>query len=65
MWNRASRMLPLTLSGQMILFETLFALLHGFVWEGRGPTQTELAAMICVAASVLTCVRAHRPAKQL
>lgn len=60
LWNRASRLLPLTLSGQMILFETLFALLYGFVWEGRGPTHTEVAAMICVVASVLTCVRAHR-----
>ncbi|SBV93912.1 conserved membrane hypothetical protein [uncultured Alphaproteobacteria bacterium] len=60
LWNRASRLLPLTLSGQMILFETLFALLYGFVWEGRGPTATEAAAMVCVAASVLTCVRAHR-----
>lgn len=61
LWNRASRLLPLTLSGQMILFETLFALLYGFVWEERGPTHTEVAAMICVVASVLTCVRAHRP----
>lgn len=60
LWNRASRLLPLTLSGQMILFETLFALLYGFVWEGRGPTATEAAAMVCVAASVLACVRAHR-----
>ncbi len=62
LWNRASRLLPLTLSGQMILFETLFALLYGFLWEGRGPTVTELAAMACVGASVLTCVRAHRHA---
>lgn len=60
LWNSASRLLPLTLSGQMILFETLFALLYGFVWEGRGPTATEAPAMVCVAASVLTCVRAHR-----
>lgn len=60
LWNRASRLLPLTLSGQMILFETLFALLYGFLWEGRGPTATETAAIVCVIASVLTCVRAHR-----
>lgn len=60
LWNRASRLLPLTLSGQMILFETLFALLYGFAWERRAPTSTEIAAMLCVGASVLTCVRAHR-----
>jgi len=30
-WNRASRLLPLTMVGQMILFETLFALLYGLI----------------------------------
>ncbi|MDT9096858.1 EamA/RhaT family transporter, partial [Escherichia coli] len=38
LWNRMSRLLPLTLVGQMILFETLFALLCGFLWEQRWPT---------------------------
>lgn len=59
-WNRMSRLLPLTLAGQMILFETLFALLYGFVWEQRLPTVLELAAIGFVIASVLTCVSAHR-----
>ncbi|WP_326533189.1 DMT family transporter [Pseudorhodoferax sp.] len=62
LWNRMSRLLPLTMVGQMILFETLFALLYGFAWERRGPTPAELLAMACVAASVLSCVHAHRPA---
>ncbi len=35
LWNRASRVLPLTLVGQMIVFETVFALLYGFAWEMR------------------------------
>lgn len=61
-WNRMSRLLPLTLAGQMILFETLFALLYGFVWEQRLPTVIELAAIACVIGSVLACVSAHRPA---
>jgi drug/metabolite transporter (DMT)-like permease len=34
LWNRMSRMLPLTLVGQMILFETLFALIYGFCGNG-------------------------------
>ena len=62
LWNRTSRRLPLTLVGQMILFETLFALLYGFVWEQRLPTPWELLAVVCVVASVLSCVHAHRPA---
>lgn len=59
-WNKASRLLPLTMIGQMILFETLFALLYGFLWEQRWPSLLEIAAMVLVTASVLLCVSAHR-----
>ncbi|PKQ00758.1 MAG: EamA family transporter [Alphaproteobacteria bacterium HGW-Alphaproteobacteria-13] len=60
LWNRMSRLLPLTLVGQMILFETLFALLYGFLWEQRAPTLLETAAFAAVVASVLSCIAAHR-----
>ena len=55
-----SRLLPLTLVGQMILFETLFALLYGFAWERRLPSIMEIAALACVILSVITCLAAHR-----
>ncbi|MFT7776727.1 DMT family transporter [Roseateles sp.] len=61
LWNRMSRLLPLTLVGQMILFETLFALLYGLAWEHRLPTPLEAAALALVVLSVLTCLKAHRP----
>ncbi|MFT4047212.1 MAG: DMT family transporter [Solimonas sp.] len=60
LWNRMSRLLPLTLVGQMILFETLFALIYGFLWERRWPTSLELSALAFVALSVLACLAAHR-----
>lgn len=60
LWNRASRLLPLTLTGQLILFETLFALLYGFLWEARWPTGAESAAIALLCASVLSCAAAHR-----
>lgn len=60
LWNRMSRLLPLTMVGQMILFETLFALIYGFLWEGRLPTPLEIAAFALVVASVLSCIAAHR-----
>ena len=63
LWNRMSRLLPLTMVGQMILFETLFALLYGFLWEGRGPTLIESLAIVSVVLSVLLCMQAHRPRK--
>lgn len=60
LWNRMSRLLPLTLVGQMILFETLFALIYGFLWEQRLPTPLETFAFACVVLSVLLCIAAHR-----
>lgn len=60
LWNRMSRLLPLTMVGQMILFETLFALLYGFAWEQRLPTILEAAAFLALTLSVVTCIAAHR-----
>lgn len=64
-WNRASRLLPLTLSGQMIVFETLFALLYGFLWQQRWPSGLELLAIGCLIAGVMLCAAAHRPQASL
>ena len=60
LWNRMTRLLPLTLVGQMILFETMFALLYGFLWEQRLPTLLEAVAFAFVVLSVLACLAAHR-----
>ncbi|HWU02909.1 MAG TPA: hypothetical protein VN222_09245 [Novosphingobium sp.] len=60
LWNRMSRLLPLTMVGQMILFETLFALLYGFAWERRLPLPLEVVEFVLVVASVLTCITTHR-----
>lgn len=60
LWNRMSRLLPLTMVGQMILFETMFALIYGFMWERRAPTWLEASAFILVAGAVIACVAAHR-----
>ena len=61
LWNRMSRILPLTMVGQMVLFETLFALIYAFVWAQRLPSPYEVGAMILVCASVMSCVRVHGP----
>ena len=59
LWNRMSRLLPLTLVGQMILFETLFALAYGLVWERRLPTLLESVAFVLVVLSVMSCIAVH------
>ncbi|RZA31827.1 MAG: DMT family transporter [Lysobacteraceae bacterium] len=60
LWNHASRALPMALMGQMIVFETVFASLYGFMWEGRWPSGMEAAALVLLVAGVVSCTRAHR-----
>ncbi len=60
-WNQASRLLPLSMLGKLIVFETLFAFLYGYLWERRGPTLIEGVAMAMMVVSVVWCLRAHRP----
>jgi len=59
LWNVASRRVPVTLAGQLILFETLFALLYGFLYRGHAPRPLELAAIALLIAGVAWAVRAH------
>lgn len=59
LWNIASRRVPVTLSGQLILFETLFALLYGFILADRLPRFLELAAMVLLVIGVGWSVRVH------
>lgn len=61
LWNQMSRLLPLTMTGQMILFETLFALAYGFVWEQRWPEPLEVISFLLVVGSVVSCIAVHRP----
>ncbi|WP_313705865.1 DMT family transporter [Massilia sp.] len=62
LWNYASRALPLSLMGQMIVFETIFAALYGFLWEGRWPTSAESAALVLLVGGVVSCAAVHRTA---
>lgn len=59
LWNAASRYLPLTLSGQMIIFETLFALFYGFLWEQRVPRPLEMLAIAALIIGVTWSARLH------
>jgi drug/metabolite transporter (DMT)-like permease len=59
LWNVASRKVPLTLSGQLILFETLFALFYGFIYRQQLPRGLEIAAMVLLTTGVMWSVRVH------
>lgn len=63
LWNIASRRVPVTLSGQLILFETLFALLYGFIYAQRWPRGLEAGALVLLVVGVAWSARLHdRPA---
>ena len=59
-WNQASRLLPLALSGQVLVIETLAALCFGFMWERRLPDGYELAAIALLLTGVVWCLNCHR-----
>lgn len=61
LWNIASRALPVALAGQMIVAETVFALLYAFAWEGRLPLVHEAAAITLVVCGVMLGLRRLRP----
>ncbi|ELQ13829.1 DMT family transporter [Pseudomonas poae] len=59
-WNQASRLLPLALSGQVLVIETLAALVFGFLWEQRLPDAYEIAAIALLVTGVVWCLNCHR-----
>jgi drug/metabolite transporter (DMT)-like permease len=59
LWNTASKRVPLTLSGQLIVFETVFAQLYGFAYDARLPRPLEAAAIALLLAGVMWAVRRH------
>ncbi|MHB8786311.1 MAG: DMT family transporter [Thauera sp.] len=62
LWNKASQLLPAALVGQLIVFETLAALLYAFIWYGRWPTLAEVAGIALLILGVIGGVRVFRRA---
>jgi drug/metabolite transporter (DMT)-like permease len=60
LWNVASQRLSASLCGQLIVSETLFALLYSFLWDGRWPHAGELAAAVLFVLGILASIKAHR-----
>ena len=57
-WNRASQLLPTSLAGQLIVFETLSALLYAFLLRGSWPGAATLAGVGLLVAGVVLGMRA-------
>ncbi len=59
-WNVASQALPATLSGQLIVFETLFGLAFAYALRGEWPDPASAAGILLLVAGVVLGVRACR-----
>ena len=60
LWNIASQRLSASLCGQLIVSETLFALLYSFVWDGQWPSLLQALACVLFVAGILASIKAHR-----
>ncbi|MCE2880422.1 MAG: DMT family transporter [Comamonadaceae bacterium] len=56
-WNQASRLLPTSLTGQLIVFETLAALAYGYWHRGELPQLWSAVGVLLLVAGVLVGAR--------
>lgn len=59
LWSLASQRLSASLCGQLIVSETMFALLYSFWWDGHWPSVWQALAALCFGLGILLSVRAH------
>jgi drug/metabolite transporter (DMT)-like permease len=60
LWNIASQRLSASLCGQLIVSETIFALVYSFIWDGQVPSMLQALACALFVAGILASIRAHR-----
>lgn len=63
LWNKASQHLPTSLAGQLIVFETLSALLYAFFWRGAVPSASVFAGIVLLCIGVTLGLRAFQHAR--
>lgn len=62
-WNQASKRLPVSLAGMVIVFETLFGLLYTYVYRSQFPTVLEWGSIVFILLGVISGIwriSAHR-----
>ncbi len=60
LWNIASQRLSASLCGQLIVSETVFALVYSFAWDGHWPSALQLSACVLFTLGILFSIKAHR-----
>lgn len=62
LWNSASKHLPISLAGQLSIFETVFGLLFVYIIEHRCPPFLELMGIIIILSGVLISMYSFKKA---
>lgn len=65
LWNKGSSMLPISLAGQLTIFETLFGLLFVYLLLQRVPEIIELVGMAIILIGIYSSIRAFAKAQKL
>lgn len=60
LWNIASQRLSASLCGQLIVSETLFALLYSHLWQGTWPGAWQIAAAALFCLGIVVAIGVHR-----
>ncbi len=60
LWNVASQRLSASLCGQLIVAETVFALIYSYAWDSQWPSALQLGACVLFVLGILASIRAHR-----
>lgn len=59
-WNIASQRLSASLCGQLIVSETVFALIYSSWWDGQLPALLAIVAGVLFLLGILASIKAHR-----
>ena len=59
LWNVASQRLSASLCGQLIVSETVFALVYAYGWDRQWPGWLQLAACVLFLLGILATIKAH------
>lgn len=59
-WNKMSSLLPSALGGQLIVFESVFAVVYALIYRGEPPTASMVVGFVILLAGVLGSLRVFR-----
>jgi drug/metabolite transporter (DMT)-like permease len=60
LWNRASESVPISISGQLAVVQTIAGLIYGFAWSRRMPPALELLGIALLIGGVLLAIQRTR-----